>query len=243
MSAPQMPQRPPPRCFSRARRAPAGVTLDGPIAELLAIEHAGTWPAGLPAYRRGLDALAEALGRQDPIVRWSVYCWLEAELGGLLHHRSALLRQVRREALEDVVLDGELIADKLTQAAERLCPARQPNILSFMRAMVIWRANDIVRWRHRRHDERLQFQAAPVDTRIPSSWSRAIHATTLGQLLAGFDFTRAEAKVIDLLADGESVAEAARRTGRSRQQIYRLLERMRAWAVRQPLFEQPEAAR
>lgn len=216
----------------------------GPLGELLAIEARRDWPAGYAGYRDALEALALALEKQDPGVRWDLYAWLVSELGGLLQCRDERERRARREAIEDVAFDYEMMVPKLMRAAGRLKPARRPNLLSWLRATVLWRASDTIESLDRRHDRRLVLapikpltELSLLDPRCGHSWRRLQHATELAQLLGSFDLTPVEMDAMRLLAYDSSIAEAARETGRSRQQIYRLLARIREWSALRPLLE------
>lgn len=212
-----------------------------PLHTLLAIESSGDWPARLPDYRRELLRYVAAL-RGDAAERAAcqdeLKALLEDELGGLLASRDIAERSARRDAFNEMVADTDALAEAMELAAHRLSPARAPNMISFLRAKLIWRANDILESDTRRHSRRVTSAADPLslatlDQRTVHEAPRTTRRILLRQILETFaDGDPTGARILEGLMEGESIAELARRTGRSRQQIYRFLQRIRDWIER-----------
>ena len=104
------------------------------------------------------------------------------------------------------------------------------NLLSMLRAAVIWRANDIAESTHRRHARREVLSdgegvARSVDFATPATALDEVQAREVCALLAA-DFS-APSRALLLIGQGDSISEAARRTGASRQQVYRARELLR----------------
>jgi len=226
--------------MSAPQRVPVHPSNDGnsgqgpadPLGSLLAIEDSGPWPASRAKYQALLRGVAAGLRLRDERMRLQIYSWLGEELGGLLMCRDPRERRAREQALEDIALEDDT-ADALEWAAHRV--GDRPNLLSFLRAKIIWRANDKLESLHHRHARRLQLvpDLTAIDCKLVARPHRASERRlVLEQLLAGFEMTDVERRALGLVAQS-SVAEAARRTGRSRQQIYRLMERARAWCGRE----------
>lgn len=212
-----------------------------PLHNLLELEATGDWPARLEDYRRELRRYVAAL-RGAPHERrrcqLELKVLLEEELGGLLLCRDVAERSARRDAFNLLISDTEGLAEAMDLAASRLSPSRGPNMISFLRAKLIWRANDILESETRRHSRRVMtaanpFGQAPLESQVVRESRRTRSRVLIQQILAVFDETDPEsARILSGLMEGESIAELARRTGRSRQQIYRLLQRIREWIER-----------
>lgn len=213
-----------------------------PLRTLLALEASDDWPERLAEYRRVLLRYVAAL-RGTPAER--AHCQdelkalLEVELGGLLACRDLTERSARRDALNEMIADTSAMADAMELAARRLTPRRPANMISFMRAKLIWRANDILESESRRHDRRVVSSSDPLglvpfEQRTVNEAPLTARRILLREILETFgdDVEHDGARILHGLLEGESIAEVARRTGRSRQQVYRFLDRIRAWAER-----------
>ncbi|MEZ4436244.1 MAG: helix-turn-helix domain-containing protein [bacterium] len=186
------------------------------LAELEHLESA-PWPATLDAYAAALLALGQRCERTHGMAEF--HRWATARLAGLLNGRSAAWREWRADALADVTAT---IAGTLWAFRAGLHVSRRPNLLSMVRAAVIWRANDIAESLHHRHQRRrgvaeVEHASAPADA-FTTTFAREVCA----RLAAGAASDRA----LLLIGQGESIAEAARRTGASRQQVYRAREKL-----------------
>ncbi|MCB9553513.1 MAG: hypothetical protein H6705_16850 [Myxococcales bacterium] len=196
------------------------------------------WPETMDEYAASVRALAAELRQSDPRRRqaaWQpLHDMLARELAPLLHPRGAAERQARRDAWNEMICDVPGLASALDDAVAKFRAEREPNFISLFRARLIWKANDIIESEVRRHDRRVRSVADPHALRgqttaaQPSGCERRVLAQ---QIYA--EFARRDAvsgRVFRLLMDDLPIAEIARRTGRSRQQIYRLCEMARAWA-------------
>ncbi|MEZ4435424.1 MAG: hypothetical protein R3F65_23720 [bacterium] len=204
---------------------------------LLAIPLDG-WPETLDAFRRGLLAMADALrgGERREAVRDELRVFFERELAPLLRCRGETERTARRDAFNEVFSDGDGLAEALATAAGKLTPAARPNLISFLRAKVIWRSTDLLESVDRRHRRRMVTVPNPLSfaPATGSGGAAAIDRRALvGEIFDEFGQDPADAAVLVGLMQDLPIAEIARSTGRSRQQIYRLLERIRLWMEQQ----------
>jgi len=208
---------------------------------LLEIEAQGPWPGQLEAYRRSMSRLASELEGREPTrsARLSeLRQLLEDELGALLQSRDEQERVARRDALNVIVSDADGLAEALDQAASRLTADKAPNLVSFFRAKLIWKANDILESETRRHTRRVRAVAdphllSPVEQRTIPGARHAQRRILVQQIMRAFgEDDPTNGTILAGLMEGESIAELARRTGRSRQQIYRFLQRVRGWVER-----------
>ncbi len=212
-----------------------------PLQSLLDIEANGQWPAMLELYRGELERYVAALrGTPDERRRCQLElkALLEAELGGLLVCRDPAERSARVDAFNLLVSDTEGLAEAMELASTRLSRKRPPNMISFLRAKLIWKANDIIESETRRHRRRViasasPFDQAPGEMRVVRESRRTRDRVLIRQVLESFEAAEPmSSRILSGLMEGESIAELARRTGRSRQQIYRLLQRIREWIER-----------
>ncbi len=209
---------------------------------LIALEASGDWSRRLEEYRRELFRYVAAL-RGTPVERTQcqdeLKALLESELAGLLSCRDLAERSARRDALNEMIADTEAMAEAMNLAALRLSLERPANMVSFLRAKLIWRANDILESERRRHDRRVISSSdplglAPLEQRTVNEAPLMDRRILLREILETFGGEGDEdgARILEGLLEGLSIAELARRTGRSRQQIYRFLDRIRIWAER-----------
>lgn len=208
---------------------------------LLGIETGGRWPDELERYRYIMSQLASELEGPEPMrgVRLvEMRTLLERELGALLQTRDEQERVARRDAFNEIVSDAEGLSEALDQAASRLTPDKAPNLISFFRAKLIWKANDILESEIRRHARRVKavpdpHVLRPVEQRIVPGARHTQRRILIQQVMQAFgEADPVNGTILAGLMEGESIAELARRTGRSRQQIYRFLQRVRTWIER-----------
>lgn len=196
------------------------------------------WPETMDEYAASVRVLAAELRQTDARRRqaaWQpLHDMLARELAPLLFPRGGAERQARRDAWNEMICDVPALAAALDDAAAKFKAERTPNFVSLFRARLIWKANDIIESEVRRHDRRVRPVADPHALRgqttaaQPPRCERRILAQ---QLVA--EFTRrdpVDGRIFRLLMDDLSIAEIARLTGRSRQQIYRLCEKARMFA-------------
>ncbi|MEZ4437273.1 MAG: hypothetical protein R3F65_33175 [bacterium] len=187
------------------------------LAELEDLESA-PWPATLDAYAAALLALGQRCEQAPGMAEF--HRWSTARLPGLLNGRSPEWREWRADALADVTAT---IAGTLWAFRAGLDARRRPNLLSMVRAAVIWRANDIAESLYLRHQRRrgppaeAERAASPAD-----AFTVAFAREVCNQLASG----PAPDRALLLIGQGDSIAEAARRTGASRQQVYRAREKL-----------------
>ncbi len=218
----------------------AALPQHDPLAAILRIEglvrsKSAEWDDLREAYCDALVALASQLRAHDEKARTDLLGWLESSLEGLFHCRDPAMRVTRRDALHDIVFEGEATGARLERAAER-CRSRRvgrANLLSFLKFALIHGARDIHRSRRGRFEEREALADESDDfhwwpDRTPMRRARA--GVLLGQIDRNIlrRMHPDESQAIHLFLWGETIAEAARRTGLSRQAIYRRLEYIRA---------------
>lgn len=212
-----------------------------PLQSLLDIEATGQWPGALVRYQRELESYVAALrgaATDRRRCQLELKSLLEAELGGLLVCRDPAERSARVDAFNLLVSDTEALAEAMELASTRLSRKRRPNMISFLRAKLIWKANDILESETRRHRRRVvasasPFDQAPDEVRVVRESRQTRDRVLIRQVLDSFEeIEPMSGRILSGLMEGESIAELARRTGRSRQQIYRLLQRIREWIER-----------
>ncbi|MCB9529982.1 MAG: helix-turn-helix domain-containing protein [Myxococcales bacterium] len=186
------------------------------LGELEDLE-AAPWPAAFGGYAAALLTLGQRCERADGMAEF--HRWSTARLAGLLNGRSAHWREWRADALADVTAS---IAGTLWAFRAGLDARRRPNLLSMVRAAVIWRANDIAESLHHRHQRRRGVWAGGEQAAAADGFTVTFAREVCDRLAAG----SASERALLLLGAGESIAEAARRTGASRQQVYRARDRL-----------------
>ena len=186
------------------------------LAELEDLESA-PWPATLDTYAAALLALGQRCEQAPGMAEF--HRWSAARLSGLLNGRSPEWREWRADALADVTAT---IAGTLWAFRAGLDARRRPNLLSMVRAAVIWRANDIAESLNHRHQRRRGVAEVEHATAPADAFTVAFAREVCARLAAG----AAPDRALLMIGEGDSIAEAARRTGASRQQVYRARERL-----------------
>lgn len=209
-----------------------------PLAILAEIEDHAPWPESLGRYRDTMLSMAHDLrsvGSQRELRRRELQDLFARELQALLLCRDENERSARRDAFNEMVSDTLGLADALEAASAKLTEQRPPNFVSFFKAKLIWKANDILESEYRRHERRVRPVAdphslRPIELRTLPGARRNERRVLVRQIIETFGQEDPVNVTIlaGLMAD-VSIAELARRTGRSRQQIYRFLERVRDW--------------
>ncbi len=189
------------------------------IAALMRLERA-PWPAARPAYAAMLTALAIRCEAQPAAVA-EMYRWLRAGLASALAAGSGDVRKARREALSVVAAE---IAGLLHACRASLDRARRPNLMSMLGFQVRRRARDLLVVERRYH---ARFGGS-WDWAPPVVGARAERMTLVAEVVRMLDTGEPDDRALLLVAQGHSIAAAARRTGASRQAIYRRRERLRA---------------
>ncbi len=221
-------------CFANAKGCALdcdGRALMTPIKRILAIEAAADrWPAEREAYRRALLELAADLDRSEtmPTGPGTLAALLEQTsshfaAGGT----SPVEAEARWAAWSEMLSDAAAMAEWLRTIASRL--DGRPNLASMLAKRLRWRAGDF-RASELRHG--VPSPASPEELCASVDARRRVEARlTIEALERRFvdDESRA---VLRGLAEGHSLADIGRAIGRNRQRVYRVLERMRAWADR-----------
>lgn len=154
---------------------------------------------------------------------------LTRELHRTLNCSDPLDREARADALVSVIADAEKLANSLTLAADRVSAAKRPNLISYLRARVIWDANDMregLRCLPRAIDDK-QVEAF-FAAKVPTAPSRVL----VRQLVAAFSSDPRAAMVLATFMETEEVAATARAVGVSRTTVYGVLRCVRAWIDR-----------
>ena len=206
---------------------------DAPLRRVLALETGGATEGS--AYGAALRALADAVRADEPRFEAALGRWL---LNGVGVSPDASPQDPWREALwdaaADLLADREGLAGLLEKAAARVeakaGPARV-NLLAMLRTKVGWRARDKLRRARRWTSRRVEAQAKDGATVDPEA--RCLAALVIAQAAQQFS-EPGERQALEGLLAGESISEIARRTPLTRQAIYRLLGKVRAWIDREP---------
>jgi len=189
------------------------------LAEVLRLEEQ-TWPTVRSRYSTTLIALADRCAPKSG--KAEVYRWAMRHIGGVLVERGERRRECLTDALHEAVALSPSI---LLQFRAGLDVGRRPNIRSMLAAWINWRGGDFFESRYRRH----QRHAEAVFTRcpLPDAYASPEAGTSAREMIHRLwpDGDPASRGLL-LHGAGHSIAEAARRTGASRQQIYRRRERL-----------------
>lgn len=210
----------------------------GPLERVLALEGAGIDEAA--AYAAALRALAAALRNPETRVEVAnrMTAWLLPAIGlqpGAVHGDARWVEALW-DAAVDALADADALAAYLETAADRL-GARRPahlNLLAMLRTRIGWRAKDKLR-RRDRYQKRFGGEYLP-EARPGSADVRGqrVAALVVDRVRDAFGDEPDAMPVLDALLTGGTISEVSRETGMSRQRIYRLLGRIRAWIEGQP---------
>ncbi len=170
------------------------------------------WPRALQAY--GAQLLALATRCEGPAAKAEVYRWFMREAGGALVVRDPQRRQNLRDAFHEAIAT---MPDLLLRFRAGLDPGRRPNLRSMLVKWIEWAANEHYRREQRHAKRRFPYRA---DDRLTPE--RPDHVVLLREVLALLDGADPTRRALRLVGLGVPIAEAARRTGVSRQKIYRV---------------------
>lgn len=137
-------------------------------------------------------------------------------------------REARWDSMADMVSNGPGLAQFLETVADRV-EARRPsrlNLLSLLRARIVWRARDRMRRRATVRARCAVDGPEAVVRGAQSRWMAGLVVQRVGEHLREIP---GALTALERLLQGETVAEAARGSGLSRQQIYRILAKARRW--------------
>lgn len=191
-----------------------------PLWTALAIER--DWsPDRAGEYANALRATARDLaeGRHHDV--W--VAWAMEHLGALLNTRDDEEREARQNAFADLVADAPTW---LRTTADHVDPDKPANLASFAKAKMIWATGDQLESLVHRH--RRQAASGEVPD-LPAATVDLVYRVLANHVLSLVDDIPCAKEVVRGLMEGETIAEMARRTGKSRQAIYRLLAGLREW--------------
>lgn len=189
------------------------------LGALLELE-ASPWPAAMRSYGAMLVALSARCERCQG-AKAEVYRWYMRELAGSLVVHGPERRECLQDALHEAVAR---IPGLLLHFRAGLDASKAPNFRSMLAAWVRWRAKDLYRSTWRRHADR-RAELVWDGRAAPGSQASTVEANEVLALLGGEAPTSRALRMVGL---GYGVAEAARRTGVSRQAIYRARRALRA---------------
>lgn len=187
------------------------------LAVVLRLE-AASWPGAMRAYSAALLALATRCERAP--AKGEIYRWFMRVAGGALMAADEERRECLRDAFHDAVVR---IPGILLRWRSGLKPSRSPNLRSMLVAWIRWRGTAVYRAR-RRHASR-HVRLVDHDRVAPG---RPDRATELREVLALLDGANPRQRALLLVAEGHTIASAARLTGVTRQTIYRIRAEFRA---------------
>jgi hypothetical protein len=204
--------------------------VQGPLAQVLALERVADVATVAPAYARAMRALAAALDdpRRRVGAQAEVSAWLLGELG-LPDEGGHDDREALWDAAVDLLGDAGELARFFGLVAARLEGGLRParlNLASILRAKVGWRARDGLR---RRAAVRARLVDGDADGVGPPVQARYLAALVVRRMAEQFGDDAELETVLARLWAGESVSEVSAATGLSRPTIYRRLERVRRW--------------
>lgn len=205
---------------------------DDPFDALLALEAQPLARPIIDAYATGLRGIAGRLRDPDagPPLQTMLTRWLLDGMG--LDAPSAAWgswREVRWDAAVDIMADVHAVAGFFEKTADRLgeVEPKRLNLLSLLKAKVVWRARDMMRRHAARAARRGQMPAGREASSDPQSKCVAgLVVNRIGHRLT--DAPKVQAALQTMLAGG-SITDAASDSGLSRQAIYRALARIRRW--------------
>ena len=205
---------------------------DDPFDALLALEALPLARPLIDAYAAGLRGIAERLRDPDdgPALQSMLTQWL---LDGMALHAPSdawgSWREVRWDAAVDVMADADAVARFFEQTAGRLDEAepKRLNLLSLLKAKVVWRARDMMRRHAARAARRGEMPVGREASTDPQAKCVAgLVINRIGHRLT--DAPKVQTALQAMLAGG-SITDAAAESGLSRQAIYRALARVRRW--------------
>lgn len=205
---------------------------DDALDALLALEAKPLAGPVIEAYAAALRALADRLRDPEggPALQSTLTHWL---LDGMaLNAPSAAWgswREVRWDAAVDIMSDAKAVGQFFDKTADRLGEAepRRLNLLSLLKAKVVWRARDMMRRHAARAARRGAMPAGHEASADPQARCVAgLVINRIGHRLS--DAPKVQTALETMLAGG-SITDAAAASGLSRQAIYRALARLRLW--------------
>lgn len=188
------------------------------LDNVLALERR-PWPETRSAYADALLALGTQCERTE--ARAELHRWAMTTLGELLQHPNETMRECRVDAMADMVAT---LPGILFRFRSGLTDHRRPNATSMLRAWLIWRSGDIFESTHARHRRRW----SSPDGRHRVASDNPEMSTLAREVIDRLDRDKPTHQALMLVGLGESVAEAARRMGVSRQSTYRAWDDLRA---------------
>lgn len=205
---------------------------DDALDDMLALEAKPLARPVIEAYAAALRALADRLRDPEggPALQTTLTHWL---LDGMaLNAPSAAWgswREVRWDAAVDIMSDATAVARFFDQTAGRLDEGepRRLNLLSLLKAKVVWRARDMMRRHAARSARRGDMPAGREASTDPQG--RCVAALVINRI--GHRLTDAPKvqTALETMLAGGSITDAATDSGLSRQAIYRALARLRRW--------------
>lgn len=205
---------------------------DEALGALLALEDRPVDPASVEAYAAALRGLAARL--LDPegghALQTVMTRWLLDGMGlDAPEAEWASWREVRWDAAVDIMADARGVAGFLEQTADRLVDAtpRRLNLLSLLKAKVVWRARDMMR-RHVARQARRGTLASGDEPSVDPQ-ARCVAGLVINRVAHRIDDAPKVQVALQTLLAGGSVTDAATDSGLSRQAIYRALARLRRW--------------
>lgn len=202
------------------------------LSALLDLEDRPVDPAVVEAYAAALRSLAARL--DDPeggsALQTVMTRWLLDGMGlDAPESEWASWREVRWDAAVDIMADPAAVARFLEQTAVRLEEGtpRRLNLLSLLKAKVVWRARDMMR----RHVSRQSRRGSLPPGHEPSAdpQARCVAGLVINRLAHHIEDAPKVQQALEVLLAGGSITAAARTSGLSRQAIYRAFARMRRW--------------
>lgn len=202
------------------------------LEEVLHLETAGhlDTPVRVGIYRRALEALAAELRHDErgQTVRSGVARWLLSITGLESGPNGDIWREHLWDATAELVSHPDALPNLLERASTRLKPEIRPNLQSLLLARLRWRARDLQRARQSKAPEVASAHRA-VPASDAASEARLVAGLAVDGALTNFAQDTATRHVMERLLLGDTVADAARATGMTRQAVYRRLARVRAW--------------
>ncbi|MGK0359881.1 MAG: hypothetical protein ACI9U2_002187 [Bradymonadia bacterium] len=205
---------------------------DDTLDDLFALEAKPLTRAIIDAYAAALRALAQRLGDPEggPALQTTLTHWL---LDGMSLKAPSdtwgSWREVRWDAAVDIMADAAAVARFFEQTAGRLdaVEPRRLNLLSLLKAKVVWRARDMMRRHAARAARRGHMPAGREASTDPQAQCVAgLVINRIGHRLT--DAPKVQTALETMLAGG-SITDAAAASGLSRQAIYRAFARLRRW--------------